>query len=182
MVARYSGAGDPWRMISEYEIGRFGWLMRLAFVCLSISCFSLNVILWQHVSLISELLLGIAGIGPLGAAIFATDPITTPRNSMTLSSRLHAIFGAMFIFGFPIAVTVIGWHANDPLFTSIRTWLPWMSITVWIGFLAFIGSTVFFGGAGGTRGEKVKIGWPNRFMMLTYLTWLIITACFIKFK
>jgi hypothetical protein len=25
---------DPsWRMISEYEIGRYGWLMRLAFVC-----------------------------------------------------------------------------------------------------------------------------------------------------
>jgi len=25
---------DPsWRMISEYEIGHFGWLMRLAFFC-----------------------------------------------------------------------------------------------------------------------------------------------------
>jgi hypothetical protein len=25
---------DPaWRMISEYEIGRFGWLVRLAFFC-----------------------------------------------------------------------------------------------------------------------------------------------------
>ena len=25
---------DPaWRMISEYEIGRFGWMMRLAFFC-----------------------------------------------------------------------------------------------------------------------------------------------------
>ena len=25
---------DPsWRMISEYEIGRYGWAMRLAFVC-----------------------------------------------------------------------------------------------------------------------------------------------------
>jgi hypothetical protein len=25
---------DPsWRLISEYEVGRFGWLMTLAFVC-----------------------------------------------------------------------------------------------------------------------------------------------------
>ena len=25
---------DPgWRMVSEYEIGRFGWMMRLAFPC-----------------------------------------------------------------------------------------------------------------------------------------------------
>jgi hypothetical protein len=165
-----------WRMISEYEIGRFGWIMRLAFICLSISCFSLSIILWRHVSWAADILLIIVSIGPLGAAIFATDPITTPRNSMTKASRLHAVFGAIFIFGFPIMVNVIGWHPADPLFAPLKAWLSWMSVAVWVGFLIFMGSTVALGGKSGARGEKVKIGWPNRLMMLIYLLWLIITA------
>ena len=35
---------DPsWRMISEYEIGRFGWLMRLAFFCWGASVLALLI-------------------------------------------------------------------------------------------------------------------------------------------
>jgi hypothetical protein len=31
---------DPsWRMLGEYEIGRYGWLMRVAFVLCAIGCF-----------------------------------------------------------------------------------------------------------------------------------------------
>src|ERR1700730_6638555 len=35
---------DPsWRFISEYELGDFGWVMRVAFFCLALSCGSLCV-------------------------------------------------------------------------------------------------------------------------------------------
>jgi Protein of unknown function (DUF998) len=33
---------DPsWHMISEYALGRHGWIMRLAFISLAISCVAL---------------------------------------------------------------------------------------------------------------------------------------------
>jgi len=35
---------DPsWRMVSDYEIGRYGWVMVLAFLSLAFSCISLFV-------------------------------------------------------------------------------------------------------------------------------------------
>src|SRR5215203_2728567 len=35
---------DPsWRMVSEYEIGRYGWIMQLAFLSLALSCVTLFV-------------------------------------------------------------------------------------------------------------------------------------------
>ncbi len=168
---------DPsWRMISEYEIGRFGWLMRIAFVCLSAAVFSLVAVLGQHASLAAEILLGIAALGPLGAAIFETDPITTSQETKTTASHIHDFFGVLFILGFPIAVTVTGGQAKDPLFSAIKSWLPWLSVMVWVGFTVFIGAIVFYARSRGKSGEQVKIGWPNRIMMLTYLAWLVIIA------
>jgi ABC-type uncharacterized transport system permease subunit len=73
---------DPsWRMISEYEIGRHGWIMRLAFLCWSASFFALTAALFQQASTVAEVLLAIVGAGALIAALFAPDPITTPRAS-----------------------------------------------------------------------------------------------------
>jgi hypothetical protein len=165
---------DPsWRMISEYEIGCHGWLMRIAFICLSVSCYSLVVFLWQRVSLAGEIILIIAGTGTLGAAIFAADPITMPRNEVSTVGGLHTMFGVFFIIGFPIAVTVIGWHVTDPSLDPIKAWLPWMSVAVWLGWVIFMGSTIVFG-RGGVRNEHVKIGWPNRLMMLINAAYLII--------
>lgn len=170
---------DPsWRMISEYEIGRHGWLMRMAFVCLSISCIALVIVLWKHVSVVGSVLFAIASIGPLGAAIFETDPITTPRSSTTFSSLLHNLFGTLFIFGFPISITVMSFTAEDQLLGPFHPWLLWMCIVVWIGLLTFMGSTAFFGRSKGMSGPQVSIGWQNRFMMLTYLAWISVVALF----
>src|SRR5215207_3624844 len=84
---------DPsWRMISEYEIGRHGWLMRLAFVCWSVSVFAIAVALWPYASGLGDVALVVVGVGPLGAAVFATDPITTPPESTSVAHRWHALF------------------------------------------------------------------------------------------
>ena len=39
-----------WRMISEYEIGRFGWMMRLAFFCWGASVLSLLITIWPSLT------------------------------------------------------------------------------------------------------------------------------------
>jgi Protein of unknown function (DUF998) len=163
---------DPsWRMVSEYEIGRWGWLMRIAFFFWSLSCFALVVGLFQRVSIIGEVLLAIVAIGPLGAAFFATDPITTPPESQSTISKLHSLFGAIFILGLPIAATVVDWN--------LGAHLAWASFVVWFG-LVVMGSVLFVGVRKIPLGSQTRIGWPNRFMVLAYVVWIIVIAVAIK--
>ena len=89
---------DPsWNFISEYEVGRFGWLMQLAFIAISASCVFLVISLWKHVKIVGKaglVMLLISAAGMLIAAIFKTDPLNTPHHQLTQSGNLHQI-GAM---------------------------------------------------------------------------------------
>lgn len=157
-----------WRMISEYEIGRSGWIMRLAFVCWSVSVFAIAVALQPYAAFPGSAALFVVAVGPLGAAIFATEPITTPWPSTGVAHRLHAVFGALFIFGFPIATTLAG---------SAAGWPGWLWLVPWIGVITFIGSAVTLQARGGRRaGPDVPIGWPNRFLVVSYAAWLAVAA------
>lgn len=151
---------DPsWRMISEYEIGRYGWLMRLAFVCWSVSVAAVDVALSPSLSTAAVVALGIVATGPLGAAIFATEPTTTPLDQTGTVHRLHVAFGVLFILGFPIAATLAG--------------QGWLTGVPWIGLIAFLGATRVYGARGARRAApKILIGWPNRFMVATYVVWI----------
>lgn len=164
---------DPsWRMISEYEIGRWGWLMRIAFFFWSVSCFALVVALFHHVSVIGEILLAIVAIGPLGAAFFATDPITTPEESQSTTSRLHTLFGAIFILGLPVAATVVDWSLGGSFLLA--------SLVVWLGLVVMVSALSRVGAKKIPFGPQAQIGWPNRFMVLTYVVWIIVVAAAIK--
>jgi hypothetical protein len=157
-----------WRMISEYEIGRYGWFMRLAFVCWSASVFAVAVASQPYVHFLRSAALFLVAVGPLGAAVFATEPITTPAGSTGVAHRLHAAFGTLFILGFPIAATLADGTAG---------WPAWLWSVPWIGLVACIGSAVTLQARGKRRtGPDVPIGWPNRFLVLTYVTWLAVAA------
>jgi len=73
---------DPaWRFISEYSIGRHGWMMALAFFSMAASCVATVIALWSQVQPGGKIGIGFLLIGALGltlAGIFTTDPITTP--------------------------------------------------------------------------------------------------------
>jgi hypothetical protein len=166
-----------WRMISEYEIGRHGWLMRLAFFCWSIGFLGLAVALWQQASLLAEVLLAIVAISLVGAGVFAADPITTPRGSQTRAGKLHSLFGVLAVLGIPIAATAVDLSLRaNPLAASIQEHLPYMSLMVWFGLLVMMSAFVFFGVRRIPLGPQAHIGWPNRFMVLTYVAWLILIA------
>ncbi len=171
-----------WRMISEYELGQFGWMMQLGFFCLGLSCAAMLVALWRYVGTrsgrVGLALLAAVGIIGAGAGIFITDPITAPA---TFNGNMHTVCGLIFIFGTPIAVTLTGLSlARDPAWASMKRWLPWLTVLVWIGFLAFIGSLIIFVPANGGFGPNVLIGWPNRFMAITYAVWLVVIAWYAR--
>ena len=83
---------DPsWRMLSEYSLGRYGLLMRVAFIAAGTSVIAVAIALsgsaWPW-----DLGLVLVAIGPIGAAFIDTDPITMPRAEM---SRRRNVWAAM---------------------------------------------------------------------------------------
>src|SRR5687767_5053569 len=72
---------DPsWRMISEYELGGYGWMMSLAFFCWGGSVLTLLAALWRSLHTVSGAIgrwwLLLIGVALFGAGIFITNAIT----------------------------------------------------------------------------------------------------------
>jgi hypothetical protein len=173
---------DPsWRVISEYEIGDHGWIMRLAFLSLALSCVALVTAIRSQVRSVGGKIglafLLVSASGLTLAAVFATDPITASQDELTARGNLHAL-GAALGTGFPIAATLIGLSLarRNPAWSPVRRSLLWAAGLAWIGFLAFASSMVVMFPDDGTFGPDVSIGWPNRFMMLAYSVWLMVVA------
>ena len=167
---------DPsWRMLSEYSLGRYGVLMRAAFLAggTAVVAFALALALslsaWP-----ASLGLVLVAIGPLGAAFIDTDPITTPSNKMSKRSNIHAALGSLFILGFPVAATVAGISAvGDP---AVGAALAWASVAPWLALAWFLGSSVRYARPHALGSPEIRIGWPNRVSMLTYLAWVALAA------
>ena len=165
---------DPaWHMLSEYSLGRYGGLMRVAFIAAGTSVIAIAVALpgsaWPW-----DLGLAIVAIGPLGAAFIDTDPITMPRAAMSRRSNVHAALGSLFILGFPVAATVAGLAVTGDAADGLV--LAWLSAVPWVALAWFLGSTIRYAQPDGVGSPLVRIGWPNRVSMLAYLGWVATAA------
>ncbi len=175
---------DPtWRMISEYEIGRFGWMMRLAFFCWGASVLALLIT-------ISPSLLPISGtisrwwfvlivIALFGAGIFKTDPITNDTKSLV--NTIHKLCGVIVILTFPIAASLaVRSLLYNPLWSANKGLLLFGIVLAWIGVIIYFAAIIISRTKDPKAGEAghppVYMGWPNRFNVVTYIIWIIIVA------
>jgi hypothetical protein len=175
---------DPsWRMISEYEIGRFGWMMRIAFFCWGASVIALLVTIWpslQSVSgVISRWWFVVIAAALFGAGIFKTDPITDDTSSVV--NILHKVCGTIVILTFPIAATLaVNGLLHNELWLVSQSQLFLGTVLAWIGMIAFFATIIITRiknpSAGEAGGPHVYMGWPNRFLVVMYILWLIIIA------
>lgn len=174
---------DPsWRMISEYELGRFGWMMTLAFFCWGGSVLALRVALRPSLrtrgGMIGWWWLLLIAVAQFGAGIFITNAITDP--TPRIANSLHALCGAIVIITFPIAATLAARAlARNQAWAISRRWLLWVTLLVWFGLLAFFGSIIvsnLINPSAGRVGPNVLLGLPNRFMVVAYNIWLILVA------
>src|SRR6185503_15944446 len=82
-----------WNMISQYEVGRYGWIMQAAFLCIALSCIGLAVSVRSQVRTVGGriglVLLLIAATGMAIAAFNVTDPITTAKVDFTDHGKRH---------------------------------------------------------------------------------------------
>jgi hypothetical protein len=163
---------DPtWRFISEYALGKFGWVMPLAFVAIAVSLASVGVAIFSRVrnvvGIIGLVVMLLAVIGLIIAASFKTDPIFTPQDELTASGRMH-VFGASLDYS-PIAFVLLSFSlARHGDWSSVRKWLfltAIISIVLTTGFIFTIPMD-------GVFGPGVYSGLVGRFLMLSYLGWL----------
>ncbi len=180
---------DPsWRMISEYEIGRFGWMMRLAFFSWGASVLALLITIWPSLQPISGTIsrwwFVLIVIALFGAGIFKTNPITD--NTPSRINTIHTICGAIVILTFPVAATLaVRSLLHNPLWSVSQGQLILGTVLAWIGVVAYFASIIISGIIHPSAVRKpsadrdwphVYQGWPNRFMVVTYIIWLIIVA------
>ena len=174
---------DPsWRMVSEYAIGRYGWLMVAVFLSLTTSCLATVIAVLPHVHTFDgyvglAILLATAAAMAV-AAMFTTDPITTPTGARSAHGKLHGTAAMVGIPGFAIAAALITWSlVRNPSWDSSRWPLIWSACFVWFSLLAMILTVlVLLPRNGGTFGPGVPVGWPNRLVMISYYTWLTAVA------
>jgi hypothetical protein len=161
---------DPsWRMISEYSVGRYGWVMRLAFVAMAISPAAMCVALWPFGGAWT-VGLAVVALGALGAAFIDADPIMTPRSEATPLGSAHTVLGGVLLAGFPPATLLAG--------VGVATALGWVlaiaSVVPWAGLVWFLLAAAPAHGQGGS--PEIRIGWPDRFCLVVYLGWVVVAA------
>ena len=161
---------DPtWRMISEYSLGRYGWVMRVAFVTMAISPAATCVALWPFGGAWAIGLAAVA-LGALGAAFIDADVIMTPRAQATPVGRAHTVLGGVCLAGFPPAALLAGIGV-----ASVLGWtLAIASAVPLAGLVWFLIAAAPAQGQGGS--PEIRIGWPDRFCLLAYLAWVVLAA------
>jgi hypothetical protein len=173
---------DPsWHFISEYAIGRYGWIMVVAFLSLALSYVSLFVAIRSQLRTIAGRIglasLLVSALGLTIAAIFTTDPITVSKGAVTTEGTLHNLGGTLGI-AMPFAAGLIGWSlARNPVWSSARRSLLWATGLALVAcVVSFVSLGVMVGQSGGDFGPDVLVGWPNRFEVVAYSVWLMVVA------
>jgi hypothetical protein len=155
---------DPTRHpISEYAIGRLGWITVLAFM-LAATAYTLLLAAVRPVvrSRPGLLLLGICALGTAGVGVLVADPVATPWPAMTATGRLHVVCGLSALTLLPFAALLINRDLARRFPESAR-------VLRWTGRLPLTGFVLHAVLAAVIPPE----GWPPRLLFLTYAIWLL---------
>jgi uncharacterized protein DUF998 len=172
---------DPtWRVISEYELGPYGWMMQAAFLALALATATLGVAAYAQVRTLGGylglILLLVTAIGMVLAGLFETDPLTAPAEVRTPNGRLHEL-GAM-LDSVPLAAPLISYGISRGRRTDVAArglrYLAWLPLLGTIVFLASLARLL--PAHGGAFGPDVLIGIPNRLMIVTHCAWIVLAA------
>jgi hypothetical protein len=163
---------NPPHLISEYQLGRFGWLMSLAFFCLGAASIALFAAARQHIHTRPGRF-GTWGLLVIGVAYFVAG-LFPPDPHRFLVSLLHGIGGLVVIFGSPVVFTfVTRAFARNEAPAVVPRPLAWTATLTWLGLALFYGSIIAFRTSGSAG---IAVGWTNRFMITTFVLWLVVAA------
>jgi hypothetical protein len=176
---------DPsWRMVSEYALGKFKWVLTLMFFSWAIAKWGLAAGLWKAVdSFIARtgvILLIVSGIGAMLGGLFDV--------------RQEAMHGVAVLLGVPteaIAATILSvhlvrrhaWVADKKLLLAAAafTWISLVLMGLGLALMmkAFADAGIVLNGTAPANTPPDAFlfsGWANRFLIFCSCAWLIVTA------
>lgn len=127
---------DPaWRMVSEYALGQYGWVLSLLFLAWGISSWALAIALWARVPTragkVGVWLLVSAGLGEATASVFDITHDTG-----------HTFAGVLGMGGFPIAAVLLSVSlGRAPAWRGTKRLLLWLAHMSW-GSIVLLGATL----------------------------------------
>jgi hypothetical protein len=174
-----------WRMISEYALGKYKWLITSFFLLWGTSSILLAVLLWPLVTstwaMVGVVLLVISAIGEIMGGLF------------DVKHKLHGLSFLLGVPSLPIAALLItgnvvqleGWHADSSMawYSAHSTW-----ITLVLMGVAMAVMMNGFNKAGIPMEQNAPVpervpdgaiawaGYTNRLLVLCYIGWLVIVA------
>jgi hypothetical protein len=162
---------DPsWRMVSEYALGNYGWVLALMFLTWALSCVALFFAIKSHARTVG----GKIGLGFLLAAALGMSMAAV----FDASHDLHGLAAIIGMPSLPIAAMFTSLSlVRNPAWSPARRSLLWTANLTWISLVLMF--TVVFVGlsqSGGEFGPHVLAGWPNRFLVVAYCVWLMTAA------
>jgi len=162
---------DPsWRMVSEYALGDYGWVLSLMFLTWALSCVCLFFAVRPQIHTIGgKIGLGFLLVSAVGTGMAAFFDIS------------HSLHGLAFMIGIPslpiaailISVSLVrnqGWDSSRRSLLWLAN-LPWMSVGLMVAIMV-----IGLSQSGGEFNPGVLIGWPNRLVVLAYCGWLMAAA------
>jgi hypothetical protein len=162
---------DPRRMfVSELALGPRGWIQAVNFwvIGLLLLAFSTGLAIelaGGRASRAGPILLGIISVCLFLSGFFATDPIGTPREQMSLTGRLHSLLGALVFSLAPVTCFVFWWR-----FRADAAWQRFARWTLLAGVVTIV-SVV-----GMSVGPANVLGLVQRTHLVTFLTWIFTFA------
>ena len=163
-------------LISEYQLGDYGFLMSLAFCLLGASALLLALSLGPRLRTRGGRV-GWWGLLVIGAAFFIAGvfpPVQTP----VIIGYLHGISGLVAIFGSPIAFTLIdrSLAGSEPQFLVSHR-LRWATPMAWGGLWLFLASLTVISLTGQMDTPLPPwVSLANRFLIVTYCIWFMAAA------
>lgn len=181
-----SPAFDPsFRMVSEYALGQYGWVLSLMFLAWGISAWALAAALWSQVTTragrVGLWLLIIAGLGEAMAAVFDITHDTG-----------HSIAGVLGMGGFPVAALLLSVSlGRTQAWRGAKALLLWLAHLNWISVVLLVATLVLmtvqvaqaYGGhlpqqapAHLPAGVLGLDGWADRLIVLSNCLWVGVVA------
>jgi Protein of unknown function (DUF998) len=168
--------------VSSLSCGDWGWMQRINFVITGLLLFAFaiglrRILRSSNGSVWGPRLIALAGIGLIGAGLFAADPLNgyspgTPLipTERTIHGILHDLFGVPMFLGLPIACFVF---RRQFLRMGERIWAAYSTINGLAMLTAFVLTSIGFNQVPGFADFA---GLLQRLTIILGLTWIMLLA------
>jgi hypothetical protein len=176
---------DPsWRMVSEYALGNYGWVLSLMFITWAIGAWALFFAIRSQIKTIGgKIGLGFliaAGVGEAMASIFE---VNHPLHGVAAMIGIPSLSIAAILISVSLGRNQAWQSVKKPIMLTAH--LTWISILLMTGSLFLLFNEFSKAGidvSSGNPPEKLPdgviafAGWANRFLIMVYCIWVITVA------